>query len=285
VGEGLAGYLAVLGVTGSCADAQLAAGQFHDVVLIGEVAYRFPRDEESRRALPAGVRLLEALGQAGLPVPVPLSGGHVRSPLGRCHVPLTHLPGQPLGQIRGERAARAVVSQLASLLDRLAGLGADPAIAALVPAVSGLAAASFNANKLITARSGGVILTGDDHAAGRARYLINQVRDHPVEYRDGEPAWNYRMTNLHAAVGCAQLERASQPAHRRQAADLRPLRHRAGRAPRRPVPARSTLGHRSPLDDHYRHRPGGNRAHGRRGCGPGSPGTAFRPGRRGHRCT
>ena len=95
VGEGLAGYLAVLGVTGSCADAQLAAGQFHDVVLIGEVAYRFPRDEESRRALPAGVRLLEALGQAGLPVPVPLSGGHVRSPLGRCHVPLTHLPGPP----------------------------------------------------------------------------------------------------------------------------------------------------------------------------------------------
>ena len=55
-------------------------------------------------------------------------------PLGRCHVPLTRLPGQPLGQIRGERAARAVVSQLASLLDRLAGLGADPAIAALVPA-------------------------------------------------------------------------------------------------------------------------------------------------------
>lgn len=75
---------------------------------------------------------------------------------------------------------------------------------------SGLAAASFNANKLITAGSGGVILTGDDRAAGRARYLINQARDHPVEYRHGEPAWNYRMTNLHAAVGCAQLEHASQ---------------------------------------------------------------------------
>jgi hypothetical protein len=38
----LAGYLAVLGVTASGEDAQLAAGQFHDVVLIGEVAYRFP---------------------------------------------------------------------------------------------------------------------------------------------------------------------------------------------------------------------------------------------------
>jgi perosamine synthetase len=75
---------------------------------------------------------------------------------------------------------------------------------------SGLAAASFNANKLITAGSGGAILTNDQHAATRARYLINQARDHPVEYRHGEPAWNYRMTNLHAAVGCAQLDRAGQ---------------------------------------------------------------------------
>jgi perosamine synthetase len=74
---------------------------------------------------------------------------------------------------------------------------------------SGLAAASFNANKLITAGGGGAILTSDDHAAGRARYLISQARDHPVEYRHGEPGWNYQMTNLHAAVGCAQLERAS----------------------------------------------------------------------------
>ena len=74
---------------------------------------------------------------------------------------------------------------------------------------SGLAAASFNANKLITAGSGGAIFTSDGHTARRARYLINQARDHPVEYRHGEPAWNYRMTNLHAAVGCAQLERAT----------------------------------------------------------------------------
>ena len=74
---------------------------------------------------------------------------------------------------------------------------------------SGLAAVSFNANKLITAGSGGAILTSDDHAAARARYLISQARDHPVEYRHGEPAWNYLMTNLHAAIGCAQLERAA----------------------------------------------------------------------------
>jgi aminoglycoside phosphotransferase (APT) family kinase protein len=133
VGERLAGYLTVLGLARSSGAARLMAGQFHDVVLAGEVAYRFPRDEESRRKLPAVVALLAALGQAGLPVPVPLATGHLRSPLGRCHVPLTRLTGQPLGQIRGRRAEEAVVTELATLLDRLAGLGSDPAIRNLVP--------------------------------------------------------------------------------------------------------------------------------------------------------
>lgn len=133
VGERLAGYLAVLGLAGSSGTARLVAGQFHDVVLAGEVAYRFPRDEESRRKLPAVVALLAALGQAGLPVPVPLATSHLQSPLGRCHVPLTRLRGQPLGQLRGRRAEEAVVTELARLLDQLAGLGSDPAIRSLVP--------------------------------------------------------------------------------------------------------------------------------------------------------
>jgi aminoglycoside phosphotransferase (APT) family kinase protein len=133
VGERLAIYLAVLGLAGSGGTARLAAGQFHDVVLAGEVAYRFPRDEQSRVKLPAAVALLTALGQAGLPVPMPLATGHLRSPLGRCHVPLTRLSGQPLGQISGRAAEEAVVTELARLLDRLAGLGSNPAIRDLVP--------------------------------------------------------------------------------------------------------------------------------------------------------
>jgi Phosphotransferase enzyme family len=133
VGERLAGYLAVPGLATSGGTAWLVAGQFHDVVLAGEVAYRFPRDEQSRAKLPAAVALLAALGQAGLPVPVPLATSDLQSPLGRCHVPLTRLTGRPFGQIRGRRAEEAVVTELARLLDRLAGLGADPAIGTLVP--------------------------------------------------------------------------------------------------------------------------------------------------------
>ncbi|SNT60524.1 dTDP-4-amino-4,6-dideoxygalactose transaminase [Streptosporangium subroseum] len=73
----------------------------------------------------------------------------------------------------------------------------------------GLAITSFNANKLITTGGGGAIVTADPDQAARARYLINQAREHPVEYRHGEVGYNARMSNLHAAVGVAQMERLS----------------------------------------------------------------------------
>jgi len=71
----------------------------------------------------------------------------------------------------------------------------------------GIAAVSFNLNKIITTGGGGAVLTSDPDLAARARYLINQARDNPGEYQHGETGWNYRMSNLHAAVGVAQAER------------------------------------------------------------------------------
>jgi len=100
------------------------------------VAYRFPRDEQTRGKLPAAVAFLTALSEADLPtaVPRPLETGHLRSPLGECHVPLTRLRGQPFGEPGyGAAAEDAVIADLATLLDRLADLGSDPAIASLVP--------------------------------------------------------------------------------------------------------------------------------------------------------
>jgi Ser/Thr protein kinase RdoA (MazF antagonist) len=133
VSDELASYLDVLGV--SADEARLVHGQFHDVVLAGDVAYRFPRDEQSRRALPAAVALLTALANAHIPVvvPVPLSTDQVGCPLGISHVVLRRVPGQRIDVISGERAERAVIAQLAGLLDSLAELGADPAIRQLVP--------------------------------------------------------------------------------------------------------------------------------------------------------
>jgi perosamine synthetase len=65
---------------------------------------------------------------------------------------------------------------------------------------------SFNGNKLITCGNGGLIITRDDALAKHARYLINQARDDAFEYEHGEVGYNYRLTNLQAALGAAQFE-------------------------------------------------------------------------------
>jgi perosamine synthetase len=66
---------------------------------------------------------------------------------------------------------------------------------------------SFHGNKLITAGGGGMIVTQDPKLAARARYLINQAKDDPVETAHKSVGYNYRMTNLHGAIGCAQFDR------------------------------------------------------------------------------
>jgi perosamine synthetase len=66
---------------------------------------------------------------------------------------------------------------------------------------------SFNGNKIVTAGGGGMITTDEEVLAKRARYLTTQAKDDPLEYVHGTIGYNYRMTNLHAAMGCAQLER------------------------------------------------------------------------------
>lgn len=69
---------------------------------------------------------------------------------------------------------------------------------------------SFNGNKLITTGGGGMIVTNNDEYAKRARYLINQARDDSTEYIHNEIGYNFRLSNLHAAIGLAQLERIAE---------------------------------------------------------------------------
>lgn len=66
---------------------------------------------------------------------------------------------------------------------------------------------SFNGNKVMTTGGGGLILTNDDKLAKRARHLSTQAKiPHSWEYRHDEIGYNYRMPNLNAAIGLAQLE-------------------------------------------------------------------------------
>ena len=66
---------------------------------------------------------------------------------------------------------------------------------------------SFNGNKTITTGGGGAILTGDGELARRAKHLTTTAKvPHRWEYAHDEIGYNYRMPNINAALGCAQLE-------------------------------------------------------------------------------
>lgn len=67
---------------------------------------------------------------------------------------------------------------------------------------------SFNGNKTITTGGGGTVLTDDEELAKRVRHLSTVAKvPHPYEYIHDEIGYNYRMPNLNAALGCAQMER------------------------------------------------------------------------------
>jgi perosamine synthetase len=65
---------------------------------------------------------------------------------------------------------------------------------------------SFNGNKIITTGGGGMLVTDNAEWATRARYLTTQAKDDPIEYVHNAIGYNYRLTNVLAAMGCAQME-------------------------------------------------------------------------------
>ena len=66
---------------------------------------------------------------------------------------------------------------------------------------------SFNGNKIITTGGGGMIATDDEDLAKRAKHLTTTAKvPHPYEYIHDEIGYNYRLTNLSAALGVAQME-------------------------------------------------------------------------------
>lgn len=75
-----------------------------------------------------------------------------------------------------------------------------------VGALARMACLSFNGNKLLTTGGGGMLLTDDPEIAKRAKYLTTQAKDDSVEFVHGAVGFNYRLTNVQAAMGCAQLE-------------------------------------------------------------------------------
>lgn len=76
---------------------------------------------------------------------------------------------------------------------------------------------SFNGNKIMTTSGGGMLLTDDAEMAGRVRYLATQARQPVTHYEHTDIGYNYRMSNLLAALGRSQLTRLDEMIDRRRA--------------------------------------------------------------------
>ncbi len=68
---------------------------------------------------------------------------------------------------------------------------------------------SFNGNKTVTCGGGGAVVSNDTAFLARVRHLSTTART-SLDYDHDEVGFNYRMTNIQAAVGCAQMERADE---------------------------------------------------------------------------
>ncbi len=75
---------------------------------------------------------------------------------------------------------------------------------------------SFNGNKVMTTSGGGALVTDDAEMAARTRYLATQARQPVVHYEHTDIGYNYRLSNLLAALGRAQLARLDEMIERRR---------------------------------------------------------------------
>jgi dTDP-4-amino-4,6-dideoxygalactose transaminase len=75
---------------------------------------------------------------------------------------------------------------------------------------------SFNGNKIMTTSGGGMFVSDDENLAGNVRYLSTQARQPVVHYEHTDIGYNYRMSNILAALGRAQLSRLDEMISRRK---------------------------------------------------------------------
>ena len=89
---------------------------------------------------------------------------------------------------------------------------------------------SFYGNKIVTTGEGGMVTTNDDELAAKLRLYRGQGMDPNRRYWHPVIGYNYRMTNIAAAIGCAQLERVDEALERRKrlaswySSELSPIR-------------------------------------------------------------
>ncbi|HVW87660.1 MAG TPA: aminotransferase class I/II-fold pyridoxal phosphate-dependent enzyme [Bryobacteraceae bacterium] len=110
----------------------------------------------------------------------------------------------------GQRYGLPVIEDAAECLGATyKGRGLAAPVHALDPSRR-FVASSFNGNKIATTGGGGVIFTDDSAMAARARHLTTTAKSGDLEFFHDELGYNYRLTNVAAAIGVAQLERLDE---------------------------------------------------------------------------
>jgi dTDP-4-amino-4,6-dideoxygalactose transaminase len=128
------------------------------------------------------------------------------------------VPVDLLGKAADYSALSAIAEefQIPILCDAAESLGA---FSAGMPAGSwgDLAVVSFNGNKIMTTSGGGMLLTNDAATAERVRFLATQAREPEAHYQHATVGYNYRLSNVLAAIGRAQLAKLDEMIVRRRA--------------------------------------------------------------------
>ena len=123
-------------------------------------------------------------------------------------IEIVHLLGhpadmEPLVELR-DRFGIAIVEDAAEALG--ATYVSGPFAGKQVGAIGNINCFSFNGNKIVTTGGGGMIVTDDSTLAAKARHLTTQAKLPGRGYEHDEIGYNYRLTNIAAALGVAQLE-------------------------------------------------------------------------------
>lgn len=118
------------------------------------------------------------------------------------------IPVDLFGKVADHEAIAAIAARhgIPVLSDAAESLGATRA-GRSAAAYGAAAAVSFNGNKIMTTSGGGALLTDDPELADRVRYLATQARQPVIHYEHTDIGYNYRLSNVLAALGRAQLER------------------------------------------------------------------------------
>jgi pyridoxal phosphate-dependent aminotransferase EpsN len=121
------------------------------------------------------------------------------------------------GQCADADALRAACERHGAVLveDAAEGLGATYR-GRSAGSLGDVAALSFNGNKIVTTSGGGMVVTDDAEIASHARHLATQARQPVQHYEHREIGYNYRLSNVLAALGTAQMERLDAKIARRR---------------------------------------------------------------------